>query len=361
MPFAKNAKATPTYFGSLTGALGSMSTLRDQLHGEYGSQALENSSCFLCGASEESITAEHVFPRWLQSKFGLETETIHLLNGTRIQYNKLRIPCCRICNNEHLSRLESRIAKSVAAGFERATELDTLDWYYWAGKIFYSILRMEYSLILDRKDPAAGTILSADALRSHSNLHLFLQGIRSKHRFEGNPPYSVLICNLHDLENGRNYDFRDDLLHFTLAIRMGSIGVIVCFEDCGLTQSSYGKYVQAVDGMKLHPIQFDELYARTCYQLHITEGQPKFLTTSHTNGLEEATTTCFPSFRVGEWQPGEFFECLMSHVARWLPKNRSLDSYFQPPDRVTTWMTKNDGDLLILPLEQWEARPADAS
>lgn len=338
-----------------------MSTFRDQLHGEYGAQMLDGDSCFLCGGTGEEITEEHVFPRWIQSKFGLETETIFLLNGTRIQYNKLRVPCCRICNNEYLSRLESKIASAVAGGFESAAKLDPLDWYYWAGKIFYSILRKEHSLILDRKDRASGTILGADTLQSHSNLHLFLQGIRGKHRFDGSPPYTVLICNLHDLGGARGYDFKDDLLHFTLSVRMGGLGVIVCFQDCGLTNDSYGRYVESIGGMKLHPIQFDELYARICYQLHITEGQPKFLTAAHTEGHSEATTMCFPSCYVGEWEPEEFVQCLLSHVARWLPDGWSLEDYYRPQGLVTTWMTKNDGELLILPLEQWEARPGCAS
>lgn len=337
-----------------------MSTFRDQLHTEYGAQVLDEDSCFLCG-SESEITQEHVFPRWLQSKFGLESESIFLLNDTTIQYNKLRIPCCRVCNNEYLSRLESRIAVAVSAGFEGAIKLDVLDWYYWAGKIFYSILRKEHSLIFDRKDHTSGTILGADTLRSHSNLHLFLQGIRGKHRFDGSPPFTVLICNLYDLGEARGYDFKDDLFQFALSIRLGGLGIIVCFQDCGLTNDTYGRYVKSVDGLKLHPIQFDELYARVCYQLHITKGQSTFLTAAHTEGCYEATTTCLSSFWVGEWESEEFVTCLLSHVSRWLPEGWDFGDYFHPPEFVATWMTTNKGELLLLPLEQWESRSTSAS
>lgn len=42
-----------------------------QMHSSYGMLKTENQTCFLCGASDQSMTEEHVFPKWLQKKYNL--------------------------------------------------------------------------------------------------------------------------------------------------------------------------------------------------------------------------------------------------------------------------------------------------
>lgn len=44
--------------------------------------------CFLCGRDFSTITRtdEHIFPKWLQHRFDLWNESLHLLNGSLITY-----------------------------------------------------------------------------------------------------------------------------------------------------------------------------------------------------------------------------------------------------------------------------------
>src|SRR3979409_15634 len=73
--------------------------------------------CFYCNKLLKSNhSKEHVFPQWLQDRFGIRDKTITLINGTRIQYAKLTVPCCKPCNNVHLSKLENRVKTTL---FER--------------------------------------------------------------------------------------------------------------------------------------------------------------------------------------------------------------------------------------------------
>ena len=179
-------------------------------------QSTSDDGCFLCGATGREVTQEHVFPKWLQRRFDLWSQRVGLLNDSLIQYRQLTIPACAPCNNGDLSRLEAAVASAVDGGYAAASSLEPRLWYLWAGKLFYGILRRELSLIRNRANPDEGNIVSSALLKSFSNLHLFLQGIRKQHEFVGDPPYSVLVCNLYDLGHPRNYCFRDNLAHMTV-------------------------------------------------------------------------------------------------------------------------------------------------
>lgn len=323
-----------------------------QMHHSYGEQSFTDGACFLCGKDIDGANSvEHVFPKWLQKSFDLWNQKIDLLNGTSIPYRQLTIPCCQECNNEHLSKIEDQVSGAVKCGFEKVVELPVQTLYLWSGKIFYGLLRKEFELLLDRSKPKSGTIVTKDILDSFSNLHIFLQAFRGRHEFTGDVPYSVLVCNLHDF--GSLYDFRDNLTLFTLAIRMGEIGIIVSFEDGGLIRESYGRYVEEVGGKKLHPIQFYELYAKVSYQVKLRQHPLSYLTLSHVDGQYIASTEMVRSSTLlDEWDQREFHELLRFHVSHCLSDDSQV--VFQPPDRVSTWMVDNKGKPLLLSRDEWK-------
>ncbi len=315
------------------------------LHSEYGKQRFNDNECFLCGSSSE-ITPEHVFPKWLQRDYNLWDQRLHLLNRTTITYRQLCIPCCKQCNGEDLSRIEDTIRNAVKCGYQSARDIDPRLWYLWTGKIFYGVLRKELSLLADRTDPSKGTIATNKILESFSNLHLFLQGIRGKHNFPDDVPYTVLVCNLH--ETPSRFDFRDDFSQFTMSIRMGEVGMIVSFEDGGLISETYGKYVSDVGGRKLHPVQFVELYAKVCYQNSLREQGLSYITASHTEGKGPASTSIAnSSTALRKWNQEEFAAVLQFHLGY------SIKVEFQPPNLVSSWMVEPDGTLMIKPLVEW--------
>lgn len=320
---------------------------------EFSDLQTGDDCCFLCGTRAAPITQEHVFPKWLQHRHDLWNQTIGLLNETTIQYRNLRIPCCSTCNQEDLSRLEGTISSAVVSGYEACAGLDARLLYLWAGKIYFGILRKEINLLADRSSAGLGSILPPESLKSFSELHLFLQAIRGRHAFSGEGPYSVLVCNLHDVGSPRNYCFRDSLFHMTLAVRMWEVGIIVALEDGGLTKSSYGRYVAAVAGRKLHPIQFDELYAKVLYQVSLVEGGVTYITSKSASGAHPVRTHVLGGGYLRQPSQEEFSKVLEPFVCDWL-KSKDTETWFVPPNLVPTWMTDKSGALLLRSRSEWE-------
>lgn len=324
-------------------------------HPDYGSLSTNDASCFLCGTESEPITEEHVFPKWLQSRYNLWDSRVDLLNETSITYKHLKIPCCARCNNGALSRLESMISQAVVSGYHASEALNPRLWYLWAGKLYFGILRKELNLPRERSNPTAGRIVHEEGLKSFQSLHLFLQGIRSKHEFTDQVPYSVLVCNLHDLGGSRSYSFRDNLASMTLSIRMGDVGVIVTLEDSGLTSSSYGRYVREVNHRKLHPLQFDELYARATYQVSLFDSSINYLTEFKVDGSHCARTSVIGGQYIRERSNKDLSEVLRANVSRWVKRPTAGEvQWHVPPDMVPTWMTGEDDELLLKSLSEWE-------
>lgn len=323
-----------------------------EMHFSYGKQELDDKYCFLCGDylfDESSV--EHVFPKWLLRKYDLWHQKIDLLNRSSIPYRQLTIPCCEKCNNEHLSRVENEVSRNIKRGFEGAKDVPENTWYLWVAKIFYGVLRKEVSLAIDRSDSKKGNILPDDVLTSFNNLHLFLQAFRGKHSFIGDVPYTVLLCNLHDIGDG--FDFRDNLINSIVAIRMGDIGIIVSLEDGGLVKNTYGEYVSEVDNRKLHPIQFIELYAKICYQVNLLKTRLNYVTDYHVHGEHIATTHLVDSPKyIGKWNQEEFANLLNFNISQWLLDGWQVE--YSPPDKVSTWMYDSEGKIKILPIEEWQ-------
>lgn len=315
---------------------------------------LDDSSCFLCGGpvDQDRDSQEHVFPKWLQRRYDLWDKRLGLLNGTSLAYRELRIPCCAPCNGGPLSDLEKIVA--AASDYEALSALNERLIYLWVGKLFYGILRKELSLPMDRARRDQGGILPEATLRSFANLHLFLQGIRGQHTFVGPPPYSVLLCHLHDLGQPRNFSFRDQLVHMTAAIRMGDAGMIVAFEDDGLATRTFGCHVAKAGGRKLHPIQFDELYAKVAYQSSLWDGRLKYLTTRAPGENAPMRTEVFGGGYVQAWSQADFAKVLRAHVGMWTPGKTEDADWCVPPDLVPTWLADATGDLLLLTQSQWE-------
>lgn len=321
---------------------------------QFSKLELEENACFLCGTKAPPITQEHVFPKWLQTRHDLWNQTLGLLNQTLIPYRSLKIPCCPICNQQDLSRLENRISSAVSAGYGACVGLDPQDIYLWSAKLYFGVLRKEITLARERSKQDSEKILEPESLKHFSNLHLFLQAIRNRHEFSGGVPYSVLVCNLHDLGHPRNFCFRDNLFHMTLSIRMGEIGIIAAFEDAGLTERTYGRYVGAVAGQKLHPIQFDELYAKVLYQVSLIQGGVTYITSKCHDEPEHLRTLVMGGGRLREPSQEEFSRVLEPYVTEWIRPGANKMQWFVPPDLVPTWMTDTAGKLLIRSLDEWE-------
>ena len=205
-----------------------------QLYDPIKNKSLDKNHCFLCGRKldKNNCTREHVFPRWLLNRFNLWNKKLILLNRTPIQYKDINIPCCIKCNNEYLGNIESLIEKASEEGYEKFSKLPKKKIFLWLQKIFYEILYKELSLLFDRKNKKGGRIIDKETLERYRTCHLFLQGARIQVKFHKPYPWSIFIVKLQEYDQKElNFDFQDNILFLTIAIRMGDIGIIACLQD----------------------------------------------------------------------------------------------------------------------------------
>lgn len=222
--------------------------------------------CFLCGAQVDPTegSVEHVIPKWLQQRFDLWNVRVHLLNGTAITYRSMVVPCCAPCNNVHLAKIEQEVCARVSAGPTAVIAMDRVILAQWLLKIFFGFLYRELFLPLDRRRPAAETIISPADMEQFQMLHYILQSVRIPMRFncsDSPVPASIFIFELKepsDLEF--QFDYRDDVIHRCLQLRMGKVGILAAF-DMGFQAIEGSEFFPKYYSHHLHPIQFDELAA----------------------------------------------------------------------------------------------------
>lgn len=141
----------------------------------------ESLYCVFC--SKSASTREYVFPKWLLNQAYLYNKRLGLLDGTTIPYRKLLIPVCSKCNNETLSRVESRVRNQTGK---------EIDYYLWALKIFIGILYKE-SLLKSIVKRNKSTIIRKGKIKTELSIAKRAFNIyKNKGSFYPNPPGSVI-------------------------------------------------------------------------------------------------------------------------------------------------------------------------
>lgn len=300
--------------------------------------------CFLCGKKLKTKTVEHVFPKWLLNEFNLWNQNIFLLNGTKIKYRQLTIPCCEECNNIYLSKVENQIRKNYFKGFNDFLKVDKILVYQWIGKIFYGLLFRELSLSLERKDPEKGSITNPDLLKDFKTFYFFLQSIRAPFEFIDFKPWSIFIFNLHIYDNLSQFDYRDSFIFMTFSIRMGNIGIIACLGDNGAQDDLFQDYYRKLQKIKLHPIQFDEICAKVTYKSSLFNRNPKYMTIMPEHKKEVTKVITFPLQGLSskpvydDWIQKEYAKFLASSLKAY---NVEFDDLFKEPNQVMTFIEEN--------------------
>ena len=308
--------------------------------------------CFLCGHTlGDKETAEHVFPQWIQQKYNLQNQKISLLNRTKIPYRKLTIPCCQPCNTIYLSKVENTFRQYHERGFSEFTKLDKLIIFQWIAKIFYGLLFKELSLRMDRSDPTQGFITEPELLGELRTLHTFMQSVRMPFDFTGFHPWSIFIVETHSYGDGRDFDYHDEIFTLTFSIRLGSIGIIACLEDNGAQEELFSDYFEKFRGIKLHPIQFDELVAKVTYKARLLNRVPKYIMMLPKKEGDKVLTIS-PSLQgystspiFDEWVQRDYAAYL---TFRWMKYGMRFEDIFREPDMVLSMLINEDGTVKLL-------------
>ncbi|TFC45922.1 hypothetical protein [Cryobacterium shii] len=241
------------------------------------SQEFGPDRCFICGChvpeGSPLRTVEHVFPKWLLHELNLWNGTVHQLNDELLQYRQLTVPCCLICNGRDLSAVEARVKAAFLAGIEAFSTLDRRDLFIWLGKIYYGLLYKESLRPRFVKEQAGERLVPESQLQSVSFHHFLLQSAGGFVSWEPEGPgpasFHFFEC-LDDDEPGRRFDYMDDIYVPIIGLRMGRIGVVCILQDWGRSEGVQQLQLNAARGMKLHPTQFREVYARLSYMTKVS-------------------------------------------------------------------------------------------
>lgn len=229
----------------------------------------DNEHCFLCGnrLNSENSTVEHVFPKWLQNKHELWNQTLGLPNTSKIKYRQLVIPCCKNCNNSHLSPIENAIKEAFEVGHSEVKNLEITLLYKWLMKIFYGIMFKDLSLLFDRGNKEKGNILSTDFVLQYKFMFDCMQSIIMPIKLDENYS-SLFIFKIHnDVRNDSrlNFFYADDLLNSQITIQSGNTGVICCIGDNKAIERKLSTHFKPFYEITLQPVQYRQVIAEVFY------------------------------------------------------------------------------------------------
>jgi hypothetical protein len=352
--------------------------LPKELFDIFDGHPFDGEHCFLCGAAlnADNRTVEHVFPRWMQEAFSIRDRTITLLNRTRLAYRSLVIPCCKHCNEVHLSQLENRVRGVVLDESTSLEELSDVDLNAWLSKIYIGILWKELELSFDRRNPDAGPILPRAVMSNFRMLHFFMQSCRKPMTFHGRNnkfPNSLIRVACKFAEGYEHFDYLDNPMAHSIAIRMGSKGIIGIF-DGGLHNLVFPNFArEQFDCRSLHPMQFKEVYAKVTYKNLLSARVPFYALLRHEEtdeyhvyltafddetmsasllvaGEENGKIMFAPVLNDGieegpaykEWSQEQYARVLSSYTGI------ALEKLFRPPDMVLTSLRDDAGNFIDL-------------
>lgn len=241
-------------------------------------ESLRERRCFACGLDPTKGTGEHVIPKWLQNELQLWDKTLKILNGTNIPYRQLTVPCCSVCNNGFLSRLESDARRIFSKG-SIDDDGDILTIGRWLSKIFIGIVYKESGLLFDRSRPEEGNILSSTVLENFRHAHLIMQTVRKHTIFNclhSYFPFSFYHYKIESRDDLQDFDLATNFFGQSIAIRVRSLGVVFV-NDGGLQMEVGSMGPFGLSGSSVNEYQFRELYARIHYKSALSDATHFYL------------------------------------------------------------------------------------
>lgn len=267
-----------------------------------------------------------------------------LLNGKDIQYARIKIPCCRKCNNERLSKLENQVKAAFQSGHSAFCKLSDEAIFLWSLKIFYELLHLEKRTYLNPAKRHLGRVISAKQLERYGVCHMLLRALLIPTKFTRPHPWSIFIYKLQTHRDPkRNFFFRDNTHALTITLRMGSIGLICCLQDGGAVRPTLDHALRKYERHKLHPLQFLEIAAVVNYTACLLNRVPKYVSVGNN---DQQHTLCLPlgGFSTkpifDDWQEEDFVKVLASYC-----KVPLEEAYMPAYGTRMTFLNRPDGSF----------------
>jgi hypothetical protein len=238
--------------------------------------------CFLTGdLTTEKMT---VFPTWLMEHFKFGTDRIEMMDKSKAyHYEDLQLPCSpRV--KKAFEDLEEKIQAAYQKGFEGMKALDEHLLFLWTGRMVYGMLYCEMQYESNRKLKQREPFdLSATLRERFGNFHLMLQSLVEPITFVGQKPWSIVVFPLKYSEDIISY--RDDTVNLLFQFGVQGFGFIACLQDNGVIGAQQKDLLQKMEGHVLHPLQFEELFARFHYCDYLLQYKAEYLIKDTAEGI----------------------------------------------------------------------------
>jgi len=256
-----------------------------QLYNPFDNLYFDDKTCFLTGVdlknSEETIT---VFPEWVMKQYNLENSSFTMMdNITSIAYKNLKLPCSENVKAAFL-QLDDEIRNAFNGGYESVKALDTQKLFLWMGKMVYGVLYND--LLIEKKRLEQRKLelqLSARLKERMSLFHLMLQSLVAPITFGELKPWSISVVKLKYSKDIFNY--HDDTIKLLFSLGMNGFGIIACLQDNGVVTHEQKDILDKIGETVLHPIQFEELYARFLYATFLLQYKVNYKIEQNENKL----------------------------------------------------------------------------
>lgn len=266
--------------------------------------------CFLSGAlTTDQMT---VFPEWLMSHFKFGDERVDMMDKEKsYHYKDLKLPCSAEVKNA-FEDVDEKVRSAYNNGYEGMAALDDEVLFQWTGRIVYGLLYYEMVYERDRLLKHGQAFELSSSLRKRFGLfHLMLQSLIEPITFIGKKPWSIVVFPLK--YSSDIFSFRDDPINLLFSFGVNGFGFIACLQDDGVIERKQKEVLEKMEGHVLHPVQFEELYARFHYTDYTMQYTPKYrIKNQDTNiTIEIAADATPPQF--GFWDEDIFAQLLSNY------------------------------------------------
>lgn len=305
--------------------------MAQMLFNPYQDLIFDEHFCFLTGVlTTETMT---VFPEWLLEHFKFGDEKIEMMDKAKsYTYTDLTLPCSPEVKKA-FEDLDVKIRAAYNKGFEGMAALDEALLFQWTGRMVYGLLYYEMLYEKDRLLRQGEEFSLSPALRNRfGKFHLMLQSIIEPVSFVGKKPWSIVVFPLK--YSADIFSYRDDAINLMFSFGVNGFGFIACLQDNGIIGDSQKDILQKMEGHVLHPVQFEELYARFHYLDYILQYKTEQKIENQDNGITVEALPIEVSDKkplFGFWDEDIFAQLLSNYWSVYGIEREDILKFQKPP------------------------------
>ena len=245
-----------------------------------------------------------------QFKFG--DERIEMMDKSKsYHYEDLVLPCSSRVK-QAFEVLDAKVHEAYKNGFEGMASLNDELLFQWTGRMVYGLLY--YEMVYERTKMLKNNEdfeLSFALKNRFGHFHLMLQSVIEPISFIGKKPWTIAVFPLKYSTD--IFSYRDDPINLMFSFGVNGFGFIACLQDNGVIGEKQSAILEKMKDHVLHPVQFEELYARFHYTDYIMQFKPEYKIESQDYGItiEIDAATKPPIF--GHWDEDVFAQLLSNY------------------------------------------------